>query len=44
MSLETGLLTLTIAAPNASVDEPANAATMLDHKRLLKLVAAAPQT
>ena len=33
---------MTIAAPSASVDEPANAATILDHKRLSKVLAVAP--
>lgn len=37
------VLTLTMAAPNASVELPAKAATMLLHNRLSKVFAFAPQ-
>ena len=34
--------TLTMAAPSASVELPANAAIMLDHNKLLNVLATAP--
>ena len=43
MSILDWEVTFTIAAPKASVDDPANAATIFDQNKLSKLVAKAPQ-